>query len=349
MAAAPPELVDVGWIDLPMPRAGRVEGPFAVTTAEPVVLRFTDYRCAGDRFEALEGESVVGVGSPLMVKPSCGGGGGRAGQAFFDGRFSAGVVLLPPGSHELYFRTLFSFTGTFLAAFRIDTCTVVEPTAGVLRGTKGDDVICGGADVDTILGRGGTDVLVGGGSGDVMVAARGRAALAGGGGADSLIGGAGRMRLFGGAGSDSLQGDTGSDGLVGAGNEDVLVGKPGDDVLHGGRAEMSSPAGSGMTSAYPVWSRASDWAVKSGTGKRSDSSRRSGICGCITSARCSADLSDPAVREQRIRRTHAMRRSALSDTVRAEAQPCPPRSVPTSAAVQGEPWSPEERGVALTD
>ncbi len=80
----------------------------------------------------------------------------------------------------------------------------------MLRGTPGDDVICGLAGRDRILGLGGDDVI---------------------------IGGDGRDELLGGSGDDHLLGGTGADVLTGAGGDDVLDGEAGADSGTGGRGD----------------------------------------------------------------------------------------------------------------
>jgi predicted extracellular nuclease len=105
-----------------------------------------------------------------------------------------------------------------------ERCQGLLPT---LRGTSGDDVLTGTADVDVIMGLGGDDVIVGGNSDDV------------------LCGGAGDDRLDGGNGDDQLLGGFGDDRLDGGNGDDRLIGGPGTDVLLQGRgtgtAEQDGP------------------------------------------------------------------------------------------------------------
>ena len=232
--AGPAQIVDAGWIDLGMGPKGTRVGPFRVRSPQPLALTFTDLACVGDRFQALDGHVVIGIGSPLVVAPSC-GLQRQNWRAAFDRRFSTGLVLLQPGSHRLFFRTLSTFTGGFVAAFRVDICTVTKPTSGVLLGGSGRDVICGANHRDVLFGGGGRDLLLGGPGPDVLVAGgQEPAALAGGRGADSLIGGAGDNRLFGGDDPDVLRAGGGNDGVSGGGGADVLQGMAGRDALHGG-------------------------------------------------------------------------------------------------------------------
>lgn len=85
-------------------------------------------------------------------------------------------------------------------------CTV-EGTSGPdpeLKGTDGDDVICGYQGHDTIDGMGGNDIVYGNMGKDVLVGGEGNDALFGGNGKDRLSDAAGSDALFGGNGKDSL-------------------------------------------------------------------------------------------------------------------------------------------------
>jgi Ca2+-binding RTX toxin-like protein len=240
------EIIDAGWIDLEMPRRGRLSTTYAVTTTRRAALSFSDHACAGDRMQALDGERMIGNGSPLVVAPRC--NARRQGDAaFFDRRFSAGLVLLRRGEHRLRFRTLSTFTGGFSAQFRVDTCTVTKATDGALRGGSGDDIICGGREDDTLIGDGGSDLLLGASGPDVVLAADGAmVAVAGGAGADALVAGVGTDRLFGGSGSDLLRAGPGDDGLTGQTGHDVLVAGRGNDALHGGAGRDALRGGPGL-------------------------------------------------------------------------------------------------------
>jgi hypothetical protein len=248
-AVAPVNSVGLGqWLELSMPGAGQMTGPFEVVSPGPVAVSFTDMFCAGDRLQALEGTTVLGSGAELVVQPSCGVDEGDPETAFFDRRFSAGLVLLGPGAHQLFFRTLSTFTGGFAGAFRVDRCTAVSPPAGgVVLGTTGDDVLCGGSGPDRLLGRGGRDLLLGAGGADVLLAGSGPSvALSGGAGDDVLSAGAGATsRLLGATGDDVLTGTPGPDALDGGAGDDLLRGLGGDDALASGPGNDALLAGSG--------------------------------------------------------------------------------------------------------
>lgn len=110
---------------------------------------------------------------------------------------------------------------TFVAGCTAST----GPGGGVLTGTTGDDVLCGGQGADVLTGGGGNDVLIGLGGADT---------LAGGGGDDVLVGSGGPDDLAGGPGDDLLIGGKGEDALAGGADDDVLEGGGGDDALDGG-------------------------------------------------------------------------------------------------------------------
>ncbi len=128
---------------------------------------------------------------------------------------------------------------------------IIESDNPTIRGTRGDDFICGGASNNTIDGRAGNDIIRGGGGDDNIKGGDGNDKLYGQAGNDTLNGGAGDDLAKGGAGSDVISGgpgndklygqrekDTiaggeGSDKIVGGGGGDVLDGGPGDDALRG--------------------------------------------------------------------------------------------------------------------
>lgn len=243
-------VVDAGWIDIDMGDVGKTTDPFEVSSTDRLVLSYTDAACVGDRMQVLDNGVAISNGSPLTVAPSC--GSVRNGwRAIFDRRFSSGVTSLRPGSHQLSFRTLSTFTGGFAAAFRIDTCTVTAPTSGVFLGSSNDDVICGGASADTIVGGGGRDVVVGGAGADVVATRQGQALVSGGSGADRLVGGTNADRQFGGPGSDTLRADGGDDGLNGQGGIDVLLAGRGHDSLDGGSGPDVLMGGRGKDTCFP--------------------------------------------------------------------------------------------------
>ncbi|MCA1702586.1 MAG: proprotein convertase P-domain-containing protein [Actinobacteria bacterium] len=111
-------------------------------------------------------------------------------------------------------------------------CTI-RGTSGndMIRGTRGDDVICAGAGNDVVYGRGGDDIILGGEGNDVLRGGDGHDRLSGGAGNDVLRGGDGNDRLSGGDGNDVLRGGDGDDRLVGGPGRDVLYGQEGRDFL----------------------------------------------------------------------------------------------------------------------
>jgi Ca2+-binding RTX toxin-like protein len=219
-----------------MPAAGHRSATVRIVTRRPATLSFTDFLCSGDRMAALDHGRVIADASPLVIAPTCDVYDPQAEAAFFDNRFTAGLVLLPAGTHELSFLTLSSFTGGFAGAFRIDKCTEVA-TGTPLLGTPGDDVLCGGPEGDVVAGDGGRDLILGGPGPDRLVAGAGAAALAGGSGGDVLVGAAGRMRMVGGRGGDVLVGGPGPDSLNGQAGDDRVFGRAGNDAISGGHGD----------------------------------------------------------------------------------------------------------------
>jgi Ca2+-binding RTX toxin-like protein len=106
------------------------------------------------------------------------------------------------------------------------TCTIDyrNATSGqAIRGTDGDDVICGSPYNDAIQGLGGNDVIFGGG------------------GDDSINGGAGNDRIFGGLGNDTIRGADGNDELNGNDGTDITVGDAGTDTCSGETQQSCNP------------------------------------------------------------------------------------------------------------
>ena len=99
-------------------------------------------------------------------------------------------------------------------------CTIVgDRHRNHLRGTPGNDVICGMGGNDTIHARSGDDIVIGGP------------------GTDQMWGGGGEDQLLGGQGVDSARGGAGMDRLLGQGGRDAfLEGDGGNDLLRGGAA-----------------------------------------------------------------------------------------------------------------
>ncbi len=103
----------------------------------------------------------------------------------------------------------------------------------LIVGTKGDDVLEGGAAADLIKGRAGDDTLIGQGGNDRLKAGKGADQLWGGEGDDNMTGGPGNDSIDGGAGADRGQGRGGADSIDGGDGNDVLLGGSGGDQLFG--------------------------------------------------------------------------------------------------------------------
>lgn len=115
------------------------------------------------------------------------------------------------------------FSALSVSAAEAGSCTVVgTPGNDLLRGTEGDDVICGRGGADKIIGLGGDDLLRGGKGPDTIL---------GGTGDDRVVGGADDDKLFGQAGDDTIRGDSGADAVIGGGGDDRLGGAQGDDLI----------------------------------------------------------------------------------------------------------------------
>jgi len=125
----------------------------------------------------------------------------------------------------------------------------VESISSYSYGTRGDDVVTGGAFDDVFSGWEGDDIIRGGGGDDELdgdIANFGDAGedeihgdagsdrITGGGGDDLLYGGSDADRLSGDEGDDRLEGGTGADHLSGNEGSDTLIGGEGADVLSGG-------------------------------------------------------------------------------------------------------------------
>lgn len=101
--------------------------------------------------------------------------------------------------------------------------------AGFAVAIKGNLVVHGSAQGDTVRATAGADQLFGGGGGDVLIARGGHDLLHGEAGNDRLLGQDGDDRLFGDAGSDTLLGGNGQDWLLGGAGRDRLSGEAGAD------------------------------------------------------------------------------------------------------------------------
>jgi hypothetical protein len=103
-------------------------------------------------------------------------------------------------------------------------CTIVGTRhADLLRGSKGDDVICGLGGADRIRTGSGNDVAAGGGGADVIATATGDDNLSGGSGNDTLDAGPDDDVVDGGPGADSLDPGTGLDDCGDRDDQDAYV------------------------------------------------------------------------------------------------------------------------------
>jgi VCBS repeat-containing protein len=121
-------------------------------------------------------------------------------------------------------------------------------TADTMRGSRGDDHICGLGGDDTITGGIGNDMLKGGSGRDTLNGGIGEDILKGGEGDDTLDGGNDNDHLNGGIGFDLLAGGNGFDTLKGDVGNDTLEGGNGDDLLDGGADNDTLSGGNGMDS-----------------------------------------------------------------------------------------------------
>jgi uncharacterized repeat protein (TIGR01451 family) len=107
---------------------------------------------------------------------------------------------------------------TATATINTPTCTIDSRTARsgqTIRGTSGDDVICGSPFADTINAGAGADFVFAGA------------------GNDSVSGKDGPDKIFGGDGKDTLQGDAGDDQVYGGADNDKITTGDGIDLADG--------------------------------------------------------------------------------------------------------------------
>ncbi len=112
---------------------------------------------------------------------------------------------------------------------------VAEGTSG--GGGDGNDLILGGAGVDTVSAGGGSDRALGYGAADLLCGQEGGDVLFGGADTDHVWGGSGGDRGYGEAGTDLVFGNDGPDTLYGQAGADVLEGNDGADWASGGDAD----------------------------------------------------------------------------------------------------------------
>jgi hypothetical protein len=235
-----------GWIFFDFGGPGSVAGPFTFSSRTPVVLSVTDAFCVGDRFDILDQGSLMSVTSTPALPPDCAPPfqTDLPRPAFYQGLYSAGMVLLPAGTHEITIRARLSPFGAGGAFLRVDACTRFLTRSGTLTGTAGNDTLCGSPGNDILTGGAGGDRIAGGRGNDLLQGSSGADAMAGGPGSDLLSGQDGTDRLFGDAGTDLAAGGTGHDGISGGaagdalyadgGLTNVVVGDEGADSLFGG-------------------------------------------------------------------------------------------------------------------
>jgi predicted extracellular nuclease len=125
----------------------------------------------------------------------------------------------------------------------LEATIVGGPTADVLNGTNGNDVIFagGGDDVvnagnghDVVCGGFGDDTIDGGNGNDTLHGEDGDDTIDGANGSDSVTAGDGADDVDGGSGNDALTGDDGDDTIDGANGNDTIDGGPGSNTINGG-------------------------------------------------------------------------------------------------------------------
>jgi RTX calcium-binding nonapeptide repeat (4 copies)/WD40-like Beta Propeller Repeat len=129
-------------------------------------------------------------------------------------------------------KTPHAITSTRFVASNADwqpKCSNNKPkNGGVIRGTDGPDLLCGGAGDDVIYGNGGDDRIYAGAGHDVVYAGAGN---------DFVLGGVGEAGdvIDGGPGNDHLEGGTGPDKITDSGkdsgNDSISAGDANDDIV----------------------------------------------------------------------------------------------------------------------
>jgi len=122
---------------------------------------------------------------------------------------------------------------------------IIESNARYIRGTAGDDFICGGASRNIIRGLAGNDIVYGGTGNDRLIGGSGDDTIYGGSGNDEILGYGGSDELRGGDGNDRIKGGYRADTIHGDGGNDVLWGGFGNDRLYGGAGSDRLVGGKG--------------------------------------------------------------------------------------------------------
>lgn len=122
---------------------------------------------------------------------------------------------------------------------------VIESNNTYIRGTSGDDFICGGTSRNIIRALGGNDILHGRGGNDRLIGGTGDDIIYGGFGNDEIIAFGGADELHGGNGNDTFKGGFGADSMYGGAGDDVLSGGFGNDTIHGGEGDDRVIGGKG--------------------------------------------------------------------------------------------------------
>lgn len=139
---------------------------------------------------------------------------------------------------------------------------MIEANTAYIRGTAGDDFICGGNSAnsiralggnDIIFGRGGNDRIIGGSGDDVMYAGEGNDVVIAYGGDDEAHGGPGDDLIQGGYRADLLWGDAGDDTILGGYGTDEIHGGDGDDRLYGNKGADQISGGAGDDRLFGGW------------------------------------------------------------------------------------------------
>ena len=130
---------------------------------------------------------------------------------------------------------------TVVTAEEDETCRPGSPVTSdpVPEGTSsgsgdGNDLILGGAGVDTVSAGGGSDRALAAGNDDLLCGQQGADVLFGGGDSDQVWGGTGNDRGYGDDGTDQVFGNADDDTLYGQAGADVLEGNNGSDWVSGG-------------------------------------------------------------------------------------------------------------------